>query len=220
MLHFCCFEHHKQQKKKRKTSDLTDSKFVFLVKWPLTRLYHWQLWETFFERQTLTSWLQIFFSLWSRQSAAQWCGIMWPQLRGWKSPTVSVIGLRLTLRREQESFRLFWPGYLSAVLRGKRPSRSIQVGGWSQHLERWRRGRRSEYKDRGVGGRLSREMRAPLAPCRGWVGRDISNLLKLIVGQTLSSLPSQSVVKPRPRLWRVMMNGLNVKDLKPCSDPL
>lgn len=92
-------------------------------------------------------------------------------------------------------------------------------GGRTKHLERWRRGRWREYKDRGVGGRLSGEMRAPPAPCRGWVGRDISNLLKLIASQTLSSLPSPSVVKPMPRLWRAMMNGLNVKDLKPSSDP-
>ena len=88
-------------------------------------------------------------------------------------------------------------------------------GGRTKHLERWR-----DCKHRGFGGRLSREMRAPPAPCRDWVGHDISNLLKLIASQTRSSLPSPSVVKPMPRLWRVMMNGLNVKDLKPCLDPL
>lgn len=63
---------------------------------------------------------------------------------------------------------------------------SRQVG-QTKHLERRRRGRWREYKDRGVGGQLSREMRAPPAPCWGWVGRDISNLLKLIASQTLSS---------------------------------
>lgn len=102
----------------------------------------------------------------------------------------------------------------------ERPSRKYPGGGAGANI--WRGGgaeRGREYKDRGVGGRLSGEMRAPPAPCRGWVDCDISNLLKLIASQTLSSLPSPSVVKPMPRLWRVMMNGLNVKDLKPSSDP-
>lgn len=93
-----------------------------------------------------------------------------------------------------------WFFQLNAVLRAAPSGSEMQPGssaagkakqkcpcGAGKHLERWRRASWRKYKDRGVRGRLSREMRAPAAPCRDWVGRDISNLLKLIASQTPSS---------------------------------